>query len=77
MPIILSLHGNMMIACDNVGKHGVPRERGHEYYEFNADHAQWQHWTSLSFGQKTAIVQKLRSDEGTCVLCTIDEQLRK
>ncbi|MGI0090999.1 MAG: hypothetical protein ACREBS_04770 [Nitrososphaerales archaeon] len=74
MPIILALHGDSSIACDNEKRHGAPRERGHAYYEFNAKKEQWQHWIGLSFNQKSGILEKLRLEEGKCVLCSIDEQ---
>jgi hypothetical protein len=58
-----------------MNKHGVPKNRD-QFHHFNAKKDQWHYWTKLSYGKKTRIATEHLND-GTCVLCIIDERLRE
>jgi hypothetical protein len=75
MPIIVALSGEHALDCDNVKKHGIPKNRD-QYLHFNAKQDQWHYWTKLSYAAKAGITAEHKND-GRCVLCIIDGNIRE
>ncbi len=75
IPIIVARTGEYAVECSNVNKHGRPRNRD-QFHEFSAKQNQWHYRTKLSFWGKTEIAAE-HTNDGKCVLCIIDEKLRK